>query len=93
MNSFVQSEQVLNVIAMSKLYNVRPSDFIGIEDDYTRYCFDEALAYIASRIKDGEKPNFSIKDNKGTIDKPHYSKMSDLYKSMGFSYNSYKKEM
>ena len=77
---------------MSKLYNTRPSDIIGIEDDYTRYCFDEAVAYIISRIKDGAKPNFSIKDNKGTVTKPHYTKMSDLYKSMGYSYNQYKKE-
>lgn len=91
MNPFVQSEQILNVIAMSKLYKERPSDIIGIKDDYTRYCFDEAAAYIISRIKDGEKPNFSVKDNKGTIEKPHYSNMSDLYKSMGYSYGKYKK--
>lgn len=91
MNSFVQNERVLNVIAMSKIYNVRPSDIIGIEDDYTRYCFDEAMIYIIAKIKDGEKPNFSIKDEDGLIEKPHYSKMSDLYKSMGFSYGSYKK--
>lgn len=92
MNSFVQSEQILNVITMSKLYSTRPSDIIGIIDDYTRYCFDEAVAYIISRIENGEKPDFSIKDNKGTIEKPRYSKMSDLYKSMGYSYNEYKKE-
>lgn len=65
---------------------------IGIEDDYTRYCFDEAVAYIISRIKDGENPNFSIKDNNGMIEKPHYSKMSDMYKSMGYSYGGYKKQ-
>lgn len=73
------------------MYNCRPSEFICIEDDYTRYCFDEAVAYIASRIKDGDNPNFSIKDNKCTVDKPHYSKMSDLYKSMGYTQGKYKK--
>lgn len=78
---------------MSKLYNVRPSYIIGIEDEYTQYCFDEAVAYIISRIKDGKNPNFSIKYNKGTVEKPHYSKMSDLYKSMGYPYNAYKKEI
>lgn len=77
---------------MSNLYSIRPSDIIGIEDDYTRYCFDEAVAYIISRIKDGENPNFSVKYNKGTVEKPHYSKMSDLYKSMGYSYGEYKKQ-
>lgn len=78
---------------MSRLYGVRPSDIIGIEDYYTRYCFDEAIAYIISRIKDGENPDFSIKDNKGTIEKPHYTKMSDMYKSMGYSYGDYKKQL
>ncbi|MDE7424986.1 MAG: hypothetical protein K2N51_15065 [Lachnospiraceae bacterium] len=51
------------------------------------------MTYIISRMENGEKPNFSIKDNKGTIEKPHYSKMSDLYKSMGFSCGEYKRQM
>lgn len=76
---------------MSKLYDVRPSQLIGITEEYDAYCFDEAAAYIISRIKDGETPDFSIKDNKGTIEKPRYSKMSDMYKSMGYKRNSYTK--
>lgn len=77
---------------MSKLYGERPSDIIGIEDDYTRYCFDEAVAYIISRIKDGENPNFIVKYDKGNLEKPHFTKMSDLYKSMGYSHGGYKKQ-
>lgn len=79
------------MIAMSKLYDVRPSSLLGITELYDAYCFDEAVAYIISRIKDGETPDFSVKDNKGSIEKPHYSKMSDLYKSMGYNRNSYTK--
>lgn len=79
------------MIAMSKLYDVRPSGLIGITEEYDAYCFDEATAYIISRIKDGEKPDFSIRDNKGTIEKPHYSRPSDMYKSMGYKRNSYTK--
>ena len=70
---------------MSKLYHSRPSELLGISDDaYTAYCFDEAMAYITSRIKDGEKPKYKDK-KKGNIEKPHYSSMSSLYKSMGYS--------
>lgn len=76
---------------MSKLYDVRPSNLLGLTVEYDAYCFDEAVAYIISRIKDGEKPDFSVKDNKGTIEKPRYSKMSDLYKSLGYKKNSYTK--
>ncbi len=76
---------------MSKLYDVRPSSLLGLTAEYDAYCFDEAVAYIISIIKDGEKPDFSVKDNKGTIEKPRYSKMSDLYKSMGYKRNSYTK--
>lgn len=75
---------------MSKLYDVRPSELIDLQDDpYAAYCFDEALAYIISRIQDGETPDFTVKDNKGSIEKPHYSRMSDLYESMGYKRNSY----
>lgn len=76
---------------MSKLYHVRPCDFIGIEDEYTRYCFDEALAYIISRIKDGDTPRFRVIDNKGTVEKPRFSRMSDVYKNMGYKNGEYKK--
>lgn len=79
------------MIAMSKLYDVRPSSLLGITCEYDAFCFDEAVAYIISRIKDGEKPDFSVRDNKGTIEKPRYSKASDLYKSMGYKRNSYTK--
>lgn len=77
------------MIAMSKLYDVRPSKLLSIDEDYAAFCFDEAVAYIISRIKDGETPDFSVRDNKGTIEKPRYSKMSDMYKSMGYKKNSY----
>ena len=79
------------MIAMSKLYDVRPSSLLGITEQYDAYCFDEAIAYIISRIKDGETPDFSVKDNKGSIEKPRYSRMSDMYKSMGYKNNSYTK--
>lgn len=73
---------------MSTLYNVRPSSLLGIvDDDYTAYCFDEACAYISSKIKKDEKPVF--KKKQGNMEKQNFSKPSDLYKSMGFERGQY----
>lgn len=47
---------------MAKLYRRRPSDIIGINDDdeYCKFCFDEACTYIYDKINIGkEKPRFS----------------------------------
>lgn len=74
---------------MSKLYKVRPSTILNLEDEYTSYCFDEACAIIISKIKDGENPVFKKRD--GNIERPHYNRMSDLYNSMGFKNGNYKK--
>lgn len=39
----------------AKLWNCRPSDLAGIEEDYYAYCFDEAVAtwgnYIVSELE------------------------------------------
>jgi len=82
----------LNVIAMSKLYDVRPSVLLDIPDAYTSYCFDEACAYITSRIKDGEEPDFSVVEN-NNIEKPHYNSLRDMYDSMGYKNGKYKKQL
>lgn len=76
---------------MSKLYDVRPSVLLDIPDAYTSYCFDEACAYITSRIKQGEEPSFEVKDE--NIEKPHYNSLSDMYKSMGYKSGRYKKQL
>lgn len=75
---------------MSKLYKVRPSELIGIIDVYTSFCFDEACAYIISRIKDGEEPDFTVKE-KESLEKRHYSSLREMYSSMGYKNGSYKK--
>ena len=61
---------------MSKLYSCRPSEIMGIEDDYTAFCFDEACAYICSMLLSGEKPNY----NKNTMKKDtHYKSFTSFY--------------
>lgn len=34
---------------------------MSIQDEYTAYCLDEAIAYIIQKIKAGEEPRFEYK--------------------------------
>jgi hypothetical protein len=43
---------------MSSMYHKAPSELLGIVDDYTAYCFNEACAYIQIRIDNDETPVF-----------------------------------
>ena len=64
----------MDIMGMASLYGVRPSVFLGEEcDDYTAYCFDEALAYIQGKIREGVEPKFRV----------HYNSIADMYKSYG----------
>lgn len=67
------------------MYDCRPSEILGISEtigEYEAFCFDEALCYIISQIREGEEPNFTIKDN-DTQNTKHYSSASEMYNSMG----------
>lgn len=55
--------------------HTRPSELLDIQDAYTAFCFDEACAFIISKIKDGEEPIIKVGDKEKTISKP-----SDIYK-------------
>lgn len=53
-----------------RIYKCRPSTFFNIQDEYTAFCFDQALAYIQDKIDNGEQPIFKTK----------YKSFTDLYK-------------
>ena len=67
--TFVQSSKVESVIAMAKQYGCRPSTVLGLDDDYTAFCFDEACAYITGQLEKGEQPQFKRK----------YKSFKDIY--------------
>ncbi len=48
------------VIILAKEYKVRPSEMVGISDDYLAYCFDEVAFYLTAEAmgKDGH-PNWN----------------------------------
>nr|DAG82223.1 MAG TPA: hypothetical protein [Caudoviricetes sp.] len=55
---------------MSKLYKIRPSEVLFIEDPYTAFCLDEACYYIRTKMEvDKEKPSFVVQ----------YESFKDLY--------------
>lgn len=69
---------------MARLYNRRPSEFIGLDDEYDSYCFDEACGFIIGKLESKEEPNFdwANQNNKDGTPKRAYSKASDLYKEL-----------
>lgn len=56
-------------------YPCRPSEIMGIKDEYTAFCFDEACAFIVKQLRDGKKPIMKVEN-----DKIVYNKPSDLYR-------------
>ena len=53
----MQSQKVLRIIRISQKYNKRPSEILGLDDEYTSFCFDEAIEHILSFRKYNENSN------------------------------------
>ena len=62
---------------MSKLYSCLPSELIGIEDNYTAFCFNEACAYICSMLLQDEVPMYREEKKE---EPKHYSSFSSFYR-------------
>lgn len=74
-NPFVNSRGILNFLAVCNKYKCAlPSQLMGLQDEYTAYCFNEACAQIMYRLEKGEEPTFRTKDT------THYTRPSELYK-------------
>ncbi len=56
----MKSQRILSVISISKQYRQRPSEVIGLTNDYEAFCFDEACVYILNEIskEDAREPKF-----------------------------------
>ena len=68
---FVSSKDIRSFIALVQRYKRLPSELLHISDPYTSYCFDEACAFIMSKLDAGEEMAF----------KTHYTSFTDLYRS------------
>ena len=51
---------------------------MGIKDDYTAFCFDEACGYILLQLKQDKKPMFKSEQNFVK----RYSSPLDMYREM-----------
>lgn len=49
---------------------------MGIEDEYTAFCFDEACAFIVTKLQNKEEPIIRFEEDHAKS----YSKPSDFYK-------------
>lgn len=74
----MESGEVLRLIAVHRTLEMSCpiSDMIGIEDDYTAFCFNEACALIIAKLKDGEEP--VIRDGAGSRNH-EYANPSSVY--------------
>lgn len=43
---------------MAQQYKVRPSEILGIDSEYAKYCFDQACMVITSNLKEEKIPRF-----------------------------------
>lgn len=48
----------MTLIHLATQNRVRPSELLGIEDDYTAYCLDEACLFMVNMARDGKEPDF-----------------------------------
>ena len=54
----------------------RPSELLGVSDEYTAFCFDEACALVLKKLRDGEEPIVRSNQTAECV----YAKPSDFYK-------------
>lgn len=80
---FVQSRKIESVLVMSKQYRCLPSEILGIKDDYTAFCFNEACSYIIIMLQEGHKPHYTEVRNKWKEEQKTYSNFKDFYKQYG----------
>ena len=64
------------MLNLAKAQNRTPSEVLGIEDEYTAFCFDEACDYIVKRIAKGDEPRYEKKKKK-------VSSMAEYFKELG----------
>lgn len=54
--------------------HIRPSQLMGLNEEYLAFCFDEVCAFIINKMQEGEKPIIKINNESKPVSKP-----SDVY--------------
>lgn len=80
-NPFVSNPKIESVLVIARQYNCLPSSVVGIEDNYTAFCFNEACSYIRQRMDNGDEPIYQIDEEQN---KMNYSCASEFFKQYGY---------
>lgn len=72
---FVRSRSLNRVLNLAKSMGKNPSEILGVNDEYTSFCFDEACNYIVMRFKNGDEPIYEKKKKK-------VSSMAEYFKEL-----------
>lgn len=51
---------------MVKIYNDKPSNLLKIDDPYTAFCLDEAIAEFIINIENKKKPRFRVEKGRNS---------------------------
>lgn len=77
----MKSKRIESVISIAVRYDVRPSEVMGIKDDYTAFCFDEACCYIQNKLESLEEGEYPMYDEYKK--EKHYGGFKEFYKTYG----------
>ena len=73
---FVRSRGLNRILNLAKVQGKTPSEVMGIDDEYTAFCFDEACDYLVKRVLKGDDPRYEKKKKK-------VSSMAEYFKGLG----------
>lgn len=61
----------MSILAISTQYKQRPSEIMGLTNDYEAFCFDEACIYIVNEIskEDAKEPKWVEERKENNKDK------------------------
>lgn len=76
----MKSQQILNILAITKKFSCLPSVVMNIDSEYSAYCFNEACMFLLQALEDGKKLKFTGKEQK-----KHFRSASEMYESLGVS--------
>ena len=72
----MQSRALNRILNLARAQGRTPSEVLGLDDEYTAFCFDEACEYIVDRFKKGDEPQYEKKKKKVTS-------MAEYFKGLG----------
>lgn len=80
---FVSADNLVRLDAICKRYGVLPSQYVGIQDSYQAFCFDEAVALAALDAERKAWEEWREKEGLNTPDRPPQPKGTTIQSKRG----------